>query len=69
MQSYVSLMSKYNLDEDSAQGIGSFHKNSHMDHLIAGCLSFYPAKVLGCLGDGGAILTNSDDMNAFARCT
>ena len=25
-------------------------------------LSFYPAKLLGCLGDGGAVLTNSDDV-------
>ena len=60
MQSYVSLMTKYNLDRGSAQGIGSFHNNSHAGSFgIAGCLSFYPAKVLGCLGDGGAILTNS----------
>ncbi len=28
----------------------------------AGCTSFFPAKPLGCYGDGGAILTDSDEM-------
>ena len=70
MDAILRILDDHNiiLIEDSADGIGSFHKNSHAGSFgIAGCLSFYPAKVLGCLGDGGAILTNSDDMNAFAR--
>ena len=25
---------------------------------LVGCFSFYPAKILGCFGDGGAIFTN-----------
>lgn len=56
------------LVEDSAQGIGSYYKGCHAGSFgIGGCLSFYPAKVLGCLGDGGAILTNSSELNNYAR--
>jgi dTDP-4-amino-4,6-dideoxygalactose transaminase len=32
-----------------------------------GAYSFYPTKNLGCLGDGGAIITNSDDIADHAR--
>ena len=40
--------------EDAAQGLGAI-KNPTTN---AQCFSFYPAKVLGCYGDGGAITTN-----------
>tara|TARA_B100000212_G_scaffold300080_1_gene245267 strand:+ start:2978 stop:4102 length:1125 start_codon:yes stop_codon:yes gene_type:complete len=56
------------LVEDSAQGIGAFNNNMHAGAWgIAGCLSFYPAKVIGGLGDGGAIITNDNDLTEFAR--
>ena len=56
------------LVEDSAQGIGAFNNKKHSGNWgIGGCLSFYPAKVIGSLGDGGAIITNNDNLNAFAR--
>ena len=56
------------LIEDSAQGIGAFNKDKHAGSWgVGGCISFYPAKVVGCLGDGGAILTNNKDLDAFAR--
>jgi dTDP-4-amino-4,6-dideoxygalactose transaminase len=29
---------------------------------LAGMFSFYPAKVLGCFGDGGAVVTNDEEM-------
>ena len=32
------------------------------------CFSFYPSKNLGCLGDGGAILTNDPDLAHRIRC-
>jgi dTDP-4-amino-4,6-dideoxygalactose transaminase len=49
--------------EDAAQGLGSkFKGRSAGTFGVAGTFSFYPAKVLGCYGDGGAILTNDDQM-------
>lgn len=55
------------LVEDSAQGIGTFYKNKHSGSFgVGGCLSFYPAKVLGCLGDGGALITNDSSLAEYA---
>lgn len=51
---------------DSAQGYGARYKGR-----IAGAIgdfattSFFPAKPLGCYGDGGAILTDSDEHTAL----
>jgi dTDP-4-amino-4,6-dideoxygalactose transaminase len=45
--------------EDAAQGLGSKFKGRCAGTFgIAAAISFYPAKVLGCLGDGGAVITN-----------
>lgn len=50
---------------DSAQGFGTTLNGKHP---IAWCdvatTSFFPAKPLGCYGDGGAVLTNDDDLSA-----
>lgn len=47
--------------EDAAQGLGSKFKGKHAGTFgAAGTFSFYPAKVLGCLGDGGGLVTNDD---------
>ncbi len=47
--------------EDAAQGLGSrFNGRSAGTFGVFGTISFYPAKLLGCFGDGGAILTNDD---------
>jgi dTDP-4-amino-4,6-dideoxygalactose transaminase len=46
--------------EDAAQALGSrFQGRMAGTFGAAGVISFFPAKTLGCLGDGGAILTNS----------
>ncbi len=53
---------------DSAQGFGC---TLHGEHPInwADCTttSFFPAKPLGCYGDGGAVLTNSEEELALMR--
>jgi UDP-2-acetamido-2-deoxy-ribo-hexuluronate aminotransferase len=49
--------------EDAAQSFGAEYKGRMAGSLAhAGCTSFFPAKPLGCYGDGGAILTDSDEM-------
>jgi dTDP-4-amino-4,6-dideoxygalactose transaminase len=49
------------LVEDAAQGLGS-RFNGRMAGTFGrfGSLSFYPAKLLGCFGDGGAVVTDDD---------
>lgn len=49
--------------EDAAQALGSRFKDKFAGTFgLAGTFSFYPAKLLGCFGDGGAIITNDDEM-------
>lgn len=49
--------------EDAAQGLGSKFKGKGAGTFgVASCISFYPAKVLGCLGDGGAVLCNDQHV-------
>ena len=49
--------------EDSAQGLGSRFKGKMAGTFGKfGTCSFYPAKLLGCFGDGGAVVTNDDDV-------
>ena len=49
--------------EDSAQALGSkFKGRSAGTFGVGGCISFYPAKILGCLGDGGMILCNDEEI-------
>lgn len=45
--------------EDAAQALGSRFKGKHAGTFgHAAAISFFPAKVLGCLGDGGGVITN-----------
>jgi dTDP-4-amino-4,6-dideoxygalactose transaminase len=49
--------------EDAAQALGSrFQGRAAGSFGIAAAISFFPAKTLGCLGDGGAVVTNDDDV-------
>ncbi|MBL8537634.1 MAG: DegT/DnrJ/EryC1/StrS aminotransferase family protein [Hyphomonadaceae bacterium] len=53
---------------DSAQGFGCTLNGEHPMHWAdATTTSFFPAKPLGCYGDGGATLTNSDEDLAVMR--
>lgn len=75
MTEILNIASKHNLFviEDNAQAIGaefqkadgSKVKAGTMGHI--GCTSFFPSKNLGCMGDGGAIFTNSDQLAAQMR--
>ncbi|MEM8921181.1 MAG: DegT/DnrJ/EryC1/StrS aminotransferase family protein [Pseudomonadota bacterium] len=48
---------------DSAQGFGCTLNGKHPMHWAdAVTTSFFPAKPLGCYGDGGAVLTNDDEL-------
>lgn len=76
------LADKYNLKliEDNAQAIGAYYniettnsENSEHNAKRTGAFghaaghSFYPGKNLGCLGDGGAVTTNNDELAAVIR--
>lgn len=65
MDEILSLAKKYSLSiyEDAAQALGSKYKEKFAGTFgIASAISLYPAKILGSLGDGGAVLTNDQDV-------
>ncbi len=54
--------------EDAAQGFGGVYKGKRAGSLgDAATTSFFPAKPLGCYGDGGAIFTNDDQEAEYLR--
>jgi len=54
--------------EDGAQSFGAEYKGRKSCHLSTiGCTSFFPAKPLGCYGDGGAIFTDDDEIALACR--
>ena len=65
MEKLMALAEKHGLVviEDSAQALGAtFNGKRGGSFGLAGCFSFYPAKMLGAFGDGGAMTTNSKEM-------
>lgn len=56
------------LVEDCAQAIGARWLDKPSGTIgDVGCLSFYPTKNLGAMGDAGAVVTNSEDIASRAR--
>ncbi|MCK5260055.1 MAG: DegT/DnrJ/EryC1/StrS family aminotransferase [Candidatus Omnitrophica bacterium] len=54
--------------EDAAQSFGARHKERQACSLAdIGCTSFFPAKPLGCYGDGGAVFTDDDHIAEIIR--
>jgi dTDP-4-amino-4,6-dideoxygalactose transaminase len=51
--------------DDAAQSFGATYKGRKLGTIApATATSFFPAKPLGCYGDGGAILTDDEDLAA-----
>jgi dTDP-4-amino-4,6-dideoxygalactose transaminase len=49
--------------EDAAQALGATHRERRAGGFgTAGCFSFYPFKILGGFGDGGAVTTNDPEV-------
>ena len=66
MDEINQIAKKYNLKVivDGAQSFGSTYKGISDSNLgDISCTSFFPAKPLGCYGDGGAIFTNDDELH------
>ena len=70
MEDIITIANKYSIKvvEDNAQAIGSDYifadSSSKKAGTIAdiGCTSFYPSKNLGAYGDGGAMMSNDDQL-------
>jgi UDP-2-acetamido-2-deoxy-ribo-hexuluronate aminotransferase len=64
MEDIIAISQKHNLKVivDGAQCFGSTYKSvSSANYGDIYTTSFFPAKPLGCYGDGGAVFTNNDD--------
>ena len=54
--------------EDAAQALGADFKGQRAGSFgLTGCFSFYPFKILGGFGDGGAITTNDAEVARVVR--
>ena len=59
----TSNSNKIHLIIDGAQSFGAIYKGKAEVHYAdIYTTSFFPAKPLGCYGDGGAVLTNNDEL-------
>ena len=64
------IAEKYELPviEDAAQSFGATrHGKKSCGASLIGSTSFFPAKVFGCYGDGGALFSDCDDLAAQMR--
>lgn len=70
MDAITVIAEQHNLTiiEDAAQGLGSKFKGKFAGTFgVAGTFSFYPAKILGCFGDGGALVTDDDEVARLTK--
>lgn len=70
MEPLMKIAHKHNITviEDNAQALGADYYFSDGTKKKAGtigtigCTSFFPSKILGCFGDGGALFTDNDEL-------
>ena len=65
-----AIAARHNLAviEDACQSLGSSINGKGAGSWgVTGCWSFYPFKILGAYGDGGAITTDDENVATFAR--
>ncbi len=69
----IAKKHKIKVIEDTAQAIGASYTMQNGDIYSAGTMSdigttsFFPSKNLGCFGDGGAVMTNNDELARIMR--
>ncbi|CUV64980.1 UDP-2-acetamido-2-deoxy-3-oxo-D-glucuronate aminotransferase [Sulfurovum sp. enrichment culture clone C5] len=66
MDEIMTIAKKHNIKViiDGAQSFGSTYKGKSDSNLgDISCTSFFPAKPLGCYGDGGAVFTNDEELS------
>jgi len=69
MDQILALAERYHLAiiEDAAQSLGATYGGKRTGGFgLAGCFSFYPFKILGGFGDGGALTTNDQALANMA---
>ena len=65
MDRVMDIAEKHGLKvvEDAAQSLGATYDGKKAGSFgLTGCFSFYPFKILGCAGDGGAITTDDKEV-------
>jgi dTDP-4-amino-4,6-dideoxygalactose transaminase len=65
MATIMEIARRHNLVviEDAAQALGAKYDGKAAGSWgTSGCFSFYPFKILGCFGDGGAVTTDDPDI-------